>query len=136
MILPEIVVDVTPGHFLFRSKDQQHSVNTYIGLIFENDTPRIVSIGRKADIPDAIIVHLFEADDKNPVLEMLDKFDLFTEFMEYGISKTFERVRRPVPRHSIIFRSAKNLQPFFRGYQNFLLEAVALACGAREVKFE
>ena len=133
-IIPEIVINASPETFHFIFEDRQLILDTCVHLKYdENGNHQFVSIGDKSVIPDSVFIPLFENQPLDPSIE---RFDLLTGFMEYGIAQMFANVRRPVLKPKIILRGADSFQKHFSDYHKFFLEATALAGGAREVKFE
>ena len=133
-LIPEIVIHISPESFHFIFEDHQLILDTCVHLKYdENGSYQFVSIGEKSIIPDTVFVPLFENQPLDPSLE---RFDLLTGFVEYGIAQMFENVRRPVLKPKIIIKDADTFQTYFSGYHKFFLEAMALAGGARAVKFE
>ncbi len=133
-LIPEIVIQINPETFHFIFEDHQLILDTCVHLKYdEHGHYQFVSIGEKSVIPDTVFVSLFENQPLDPSIE---RFDLLTGFMEYGIGRMFEKVRRPILKPKIILKEANTFQTYFSGYHKFFLEAMALAGGAREVKFE
>jgi hypothetical protein len=133
-LIPEIVINVSPETFHFIFEDHQLILDTCVHLKYdENGYYQFVSVGDKSIIPDSVFVPLFENHPLDPSIE---RFDLLTRFMEYGIEQMFANIRRPVLKPRIVIKGADHFQEYFSGYHKFFLEAMALAGGAREVKFE
>jgi hypothetical protein len=133
-LLQEITINVNPENFHFICENRQLILDTCVHLKYdENGNYHYVSIGERSVITDTIFVPLFENQPLDPTLE---RFALLTGFMEYGIAKMFENVRRPVLKPKIMIKGAESFRSYFSGYHKFFLEAMALAAGAREVTFE
>ena len=133
-LIPEIIINVNPENFHFICENRQLILDTCVHLKYdENGNYEFISIGEKSIISDSVFVSLFENQPLDPSIE---RFDLITGLMEYGVGKMFEDVRHPVLKPKIIIKGAESFQKYFSGYHKFFLEAMALAGGAREVKFE
>ena len=133
-LIPEITINVSPENFKFICEDQQIVLDTCVCLTYdENGKYQFVSIGERSNIADSVFVRLFENQPLDPSIE---RFDLITGFMEYGIGKMLESFWHPVLKPLVILRGAEGFQMYFSGYHKFFLEAMALAGGARGVRFE
>jgi hypothetical protein len=133
-LLPEIIINVRPEQFEFICGDEQFSIDTTVTLQYdENGNYQFVSIGEKADVPDAIHVRLFENQPLDPSIE---RFDLLTGFMEYGLGRCFEKIRNPFRKPKVTIKGAESFRTHFSGYHKFFLEAMALAGGAKDIKVE
>ncbi len=131
---PEIIINASPENFQFICEDRQVTLDTCVHLKYdENGSYQFVAVGENTDIPDTVFVRLFENQPLDPSIE---RFDLVTGFMEYGFGKMLENVWRPVVRPIVIFKGAETFRTYFSGYHKFFLEAIGLAAGAKEVRFE
>lgn len=131
---PEITIHVSPERFEFNCGEEQFSLETSVCLQFdEQGNYQFVAIGEKADIPDSIYIRLFDNQPLNPTIE---RFDLITGFMEYGLGRCFEKVRNPFRKPAITIKGIENFKTYFSGYHKFFVEAMALAGGAKDIRFE
>jgi hypothetical protein len=127
-----IVIEVKPEYFVFINEDVKYVFETCVNYTIREEMPIPVAIGENRDIPDATLVHLFEADTGHEV----DKFGFLRLFLEYGIGKTFEQKRFPALKPVIIYRGAETLRKALVGYHMGILHQAGLLAGAREVRFE
>src|SRR5512138_3699424 len=122
-LIPEIVINISPESFHFICEDRQFLLDTCVHLEYdENGNYQFISIGEKTIIPDTVFVALFENQPLDPSIE---RFDLLTGFMEYGIGRIFEKSRRPALKPKIILKGVENFSKHFSGYHKFFLEAMA-----------
>lgn len=131
---PEIIIDVSPENFQFICEDQQLTLDACVCLTYdENGKYQFVAIGERSDIAESVFVRLFENQPLDPSIE---RFDLITGFMEYGIGRVLGKSWHPIRKPVVIVRGAESFRTYFSGYHKFFLEAIALAGGARDIRFE
>jgi hypothetical protein len=130
----EIIINVSPEKFEFICGNEPFTLETSVCLQFdEHGSYQFVAIGERSELPDTLYVRLFENQPLNPSIE---RFDLLTAFMEYGLGRCFEQARSPFRTPVVIIKGAESFKTHFSGYHKFFLEAIALAGGAKDIRFE
>ena len=130
-LIPQIHIEINPDFFVFSWQEYWVKVPTFVSI---DDKKQLVAIGEKEPTEDVTTIALFSSGQIMP--GGVEKLDLLQAFLEYNISKMFEKQKFLVFRPKIVFHGEQQLNQIFCGYQRSLLEIAALAAGAKEVSFE
>jgi len=130
-ITPQIHIEIDPAFFVFSSQKYWVKVPTLVSI---DDKKQLVAIGEKVPTAGVTTIALFSPGQNPP--DGVERLDLLQAFLEYNISKMFEKQKFLVFRPKIIFHGEQQLNQIFCGYQRSILEIAALAAGAKEVSFE
>ena len=128
---PQIHIEVNAAFFVFSWQEYWVKVPTLVSI---DDKKQLIAIGEKVPTPGVTTIALFSAGQNPP--DGVERLDLLQAFLEYNISKIFEKQKFLVLKPSIIFHGEQQLNLIFCGYQRSILEIAALAAGAKEVSFE
>jgi hypothetical protein len=141
---PKITINVSPESFVFASESKTFQLDTYVMVTdATQELPDVLGIGegeglRFAEFPNMGKVNLFTNDDHLPVVYGKAKF--LKAFLIGGIGHAYPwpRFLKLVSafRPTVVFRDSETLESVLGGYQQGLLEYLALEAGAGEVLFE
>lgn len=124
-----IEIMVGPDSFEFRSPRRSLVLKTVVSVVRDGDTYKVVGFS-DASHPEGDAVHLFGNSCQLPN----QRPKLLLEFLKHGIlhHKADFWLLKPV----VVFHEIRSLDPVLHGYQETLLEPLAIEAGARTVVFD
>ena len=132
----QIIVDVSPTMFTFRTKDNSFSIQPSVNIFEENEKVNIIAFGENAPESEPRIKQINIFNKEAHLTERKNKPDFLQAFLEYCIGKIFQSRFILIPRPVIFILGSNRFNTILCGFQKDVFENALFASGASKVFFD